>query len=243
MSKRIRYFLGHLSISVIIALVIIGLVFFVWYPTPLAKAVGVTHIFLMLILIDVIVGPLLSLLVYKEGKKTLKMDLSVIILVQVLALGYGLFNIVQGRPVWLVQNGDRFEMVRQNEIDKTKLAQAKPEFQSNWGMPKFVTLQKELTVEKQNEQLFADLAKGVRSEEHPERYAALSTAKDLMSKVAQDIAVLSDFNSSEQVTQILKQYPDANVWLPLKALDVDMVVLINKEKGEVVKIVDLRPWK
>lgn len=166
-----------------------------------------------------------------------------IILVQVLALGYGLFNIVQGRPVWLVQNGDRFEMVRQNEIDKTKLAQAKPEFQSNWGMPKFVTLQKELTVEKQNEQLFADLAKGVRSEEHPERYAALSTAKDVISKVSRKVEMLDHFNSPDQVTQILKQYPDANAWLPLKALDVDMVVLINKEKGEVVKIVDLRPWK
>ena len=29
----------------------------------------------------------------------------------------------------------------------------------------------------------------------------------------------------------------------LKANVVDMTVLINKEKGEVVKIVDLRPWK
>ncbi len=33
------------------------------------------------------------------------------------------------------------------------------------------------------------------------------------------------------------------VFVPLKANAVDMTVLINKEKGEVVKIVDLRPWK
>ncbi|MEC8058136.1 MAG: type IV pilin accessory protein, partial [Pseudomonadota bacterium] len=28
-----------------------------------------------------------------------------------------------------------------------------------------------------------------------------------------------------------------------KASSVDMVVLMNKEKGQVVKIIDLRPWK
>ena len=79
MSKRIKFFLGHLAISLLIALIAIAIVFFVWYPAPLAQAVGVTSIFLMLLAIDVIVGPLFTLLVYKQGKKTLKSDLTVII--------------------------------------------------------------------------------------------------------------------------------------------------------------------
>jgi hypothetical protein len=37
--------------------------------------------------VDVIIGPVLSFMVYKEGKKTLKMDLSIVILLQALALG------------------------------------------------------------------------------------------------------------------------------------------------------------
>ena len=53
---------------------------------------------------------------------------------------------------------------------------------------------------------------------------------------------LNDYNDEVMVRQTLKKYPDANAWLPLKASAVDMVVLINKEKAEVVKIVDLRPW-
>ncbi|MFV5593235.1 hypothetical protein [Acinetobacter junii] len=40
----------------------------------------------------------------------------------------------------------------------------------------------------------------------------------------------------------MSKYSEADVSLPLKATSVDMTVLINKEKGEVVKIVDLRPW-
>lgn len=69
MSKRLKFSLSHLLLSFLIALLVIGLVFFIWYPSPLATAVGVTHIFLMLLVIDVILGPLLGLLVYKEGKK------------------------------------------------------------------------------------------------------------------------------------------------------------------------------
>ena len=86
MSKRLKFFLSHLVLSCLLALVVVGLVFFIWYPAPLAKAVGVTQIFLMMLMIDVIIGPVLGLLVYKDGKKTLKLDLSVIILIQIAAL-------------------------------------------------------------------------------------------------------------------------------------------------------------
>ena len=105
-----------------------GLVFFVWYPLPLAKAVGVTHIFLMMLTIDVIIGPLLSLLVYKEGKKSLKFDLMVIIIIQLSALCYGIYSIEQGRPAWLVYNVDRIELVRKNEIIQGDFKNIQPQF-------------------------------------------------------------------------------------------------------------------
>ena len=45
------------------------------------------------------------------------------------------------------------------------------------------------------------------------------------------------------VKKILAKYPQANAYLPLKANAVDMTVLINKDTAEIIKIVDLRPWK
>ena len=105
-TKRKKFFLSHLIISISLALLVIGLVFFIWYPSPLATAVGVTHIFLMMLAIDVIVGPLLGLLVYREGKKTLKFDLGVIIVLQISALCYDLYSIEQGRPAWITYNVD-----------------------------------------------------------------------------------------------------------------------------------------
>ena len=108
MSMRIKAFLIHGLVSISVALLVIGLVFFIWYPSPLAKAVGVTHIFLMMLVIDVILGPLLTLLVYKQGKKTLLFDLTIIVVLQVSALCYGLWTVYQGKPAWLVFNADRF---------------------------------------------------------------------------------------------------------------------------------------
>lgn len=59
---------------------------------------------------------------------------------------------------------------------------------------------------------------------------------------AQDLMQLKQFNEAAQVESILAKYPTANAWLPLKANAEDMVVLVNKDTAEVVKIVDLRPW-
>ena len=130
MSMRIKAFLIHGLVSISVALLVIGLVFFIWYPSPLAKAVGVTHIFLMMLVIDVILGPLLTLLVYKQGKKTLLFDLTVIVLLQISALGYGLWTISQGRPAWLVFNVDRFDNVRVNDIDNRNIKKAQQAYQN-----------------------------------------------------------------------------------------------------------------
>lgn len=129
MNTRLKAFLYHLLGSTIIAFFVIGLVFFVWYPSPLHSATGVTAIFLLLLIVDVVLGPLLTLLVFKPGKKSLAFDLSVIILLQLSALTYGLYTVAEGRPAWLVFSVDRFELVRVNEIDNRNLANALPEYQ------------------------------------------------------------------------------------------------------------------
>lgn len=243
MNTRIKFFLSHLSISIFIALLVMGLVFFVWYPLPLAKAVGVTHIFLMMLTIDVIVGPLLGLLVYKEDKKSLKFDLTVIIAIQISALLYGIYSIEQGRPAWVVYNVDRFELVRKNEIVAQNINQAKPQFQQlSWLKPQFVATQFAQDVKQRNDDMFAEVLGGISIAQRPERYVDFAQAKAQLQKRAQSLELLQQYNDKINVEKILSKYPKATAFVPLKANAVDMTVLINKEKGEVVKIVDLRPW-
>lgn len=244
MNKRLIFFLSHLSISILLALIIIAWVFLIWYPQPLAQAVGVTHIFLMMVAIDVVLGPILVFFVYKEGKKTLKFDLSVIILIQLSALGYGLYSIAQGRPVWLVYNVDRFELVRNNEIIDTNIQKVQAQFRNpSWFKPKFAAVQIAKNSEERSKNMFEELLGGVSLAQRPERYVGLVQVKLQIKKRAQNLNELEKYNSKQQVKEILKKYPSADAWVPLKANAIDMVVLMNKSSAQVVKIVDLRPWK
>ncbi len=243
MSKRLKFFLNHLLISFLIALLVIGLVFFIWYPSPLASAVGVTHIFLMLLVIDVILGPLLGLLVYKEGKKTLKFDLSVIILIQIAALCYGVFSIEQGRPAWLVFYLDHFELVRKNDLILENIDQAQSQFQYvSWSGPQFAAVKSASSTQQRQDDMFTEVLGGISLAQQPERYVELTEAKAQIQQRALLFKELEQYNSKTEVEKTLAKYSNADAWLPLKANAVDMVILVNKETAEVIKIVNLRPW-
>lgn len=244
MNNRKTFFLTHLSISFLIALFVIGLVFLIWYPSPLATAVGVTHIFLMLLVIDVILGPLLGLLVYKEGKKTLKFDLSVIILIQIAALCYGVFTIEQGRPGWLVYNVDRFELVRKNDLILENIHQAQPQFQQvSWTGPQFAAVKLAVSPQQRQNDMFTEALGGISLAQQPARYVELTQAKNQIQQRALPLKELEQYNSKTGVEKTLAKYPKADAWLPLKANAIDMVVLVNKESASIIKIVDLRPWQ
>lgn len=71
----------------------------------------------------------------------------------------------------------------------------------------------------------------------------MAQVKPLIRNKVQNLNELEKFNPKQQVENILKKYPEANAWVPLRANAVDMVVLMDKNSAQVVKIVDLRPWK
>ena len=242
MSKRLKFFLGHLLISFFIALLVIGLVFFIWYPSPLATAVGVTQIFLMMLVIDVIVGPILGLLVYKEGKKSLKFDLTVIILLQLSALFYGIYSIEQGRPAWIVFNVDRFELIRKNEIVDQNVNRAQPQFQQpSWFKPQFVATEFAKNIQQRNDDMFAEVLSGISIAQRPERYVDFIQAKEQIQQRVQKLDLLQQYNKKNDVEKILAKYPQATAFLPLKTSVMDMTVLVD-QNSNVVKVVDLRPW-
>ena len=95
---KIRAFGLHALLSTFAATLGILVVFGLWYPPPLNTASGVTRIFLIVLAVDVVLGPLLTFVVFKRGKKTLKFDLAIIATLQIAALCYGMWTVAQGRP-------------------------------------------------------------------------------------------------------------------------------------------------
>ena len=128
----------HLLICVAIASAVIAVMLGVWYPSPLFEAAGGTGMLYILVGVDVILGPLLTLIVFKSGKRGMKFDLAVIGLVQLAALVYGAHVVFLARPAFIVFVKDRFELVIAAEQDPAELALAKhAEFREpGWTGPK-----------------------------------------------------------------------------------------------------------
>ncbi len=120
MNKR-RALQIHLWPSISLLLVIAGLVYFAWFPYPFLKFTDPQKFSLLLIMAAGISAPLLTMLVYVKDKRGLILDLSVIVLIQILAIGWGTFTLYQARPYFMVFALDRFEIIAYREIDNTKV--------------------------------------------------------------------------------------------------------------------------
>ncbi len=118
----------HLSISLLIALLAALLVFVVWYPYPYREISGGRELFLLVVGVDVILGPLITLVVFNRSKpwSELRRDLAMIVLVQFAFLSYGLWTVSVARPVHLVFEIDRFRVVHAIDVSPELLNQTPP---------------------------------------------------------------------------------------------------------------------
>jgi hypothetical protein len=116
----------HLALSALVAALAGLLVFAVWYPFPYREISGGRELFLLVVTVDVILGPLITFTVFNRTKprKELRRDLAVVGLLQLAALVYGLWTVQQARPVHMVFEYDRFRVVHQVEIAEELVARA-----------------------------------------------------------------------------------------------------------------------
>ena len=121
--------LKHLAASFALALACAGLVFGLWYPAPYGELVGGRQLFLLIVAVDVVCGPLLTLVVWdsRKPRRELWRDIGAIVLIQLLALGYGMASAIQARPVFLAFEGNRFRVVSAPDVEMSELAQAPAE--------------------------------------------------------------------------------------------------------------------
>lgn len=139
---KFRAFGIHFLATLLLALLASGLIFLVWFPDPFHEMAGGFRLFLLVTGCDIVLGPLISLVVYdrRKTRRALLVDYSVIAVLQLGALIYGIYNVWEARPVYLVFAKDQIEVVSAGEIAPEDLAEAKrPEYQAlpMWG-PRFV---------------------------------------------------------------------------------------------------------
>lgn len=245
---RVKAALVHLCICIAIAVLLSAVVFTVWYPVPLDKATGVVSIFLMVLAVDVVIGPLITLIIYNPKKKELKWDLAAIAVLQLGALIYGVSVVYAGRPVYLVFNIDRFDLVQAADLTPEKLKQVRDSrFKSipKWGAELAVATRPESRAERQ--ELLLDALSGKDDLPYlPKYYMEYSSGADQVKPRIRELDELKALNKTESdlVDGLIDKYEaEGQVgFLPLKAKERDLVVILDRHDASVLEIVDLRPW-
>lgn len=131
LGHRLKWAIGHFLFSAAVMVAIGLLIFLVWYPHPYRVLSGGLSLFLLVATVDVVLGPLCTFAV-ASGKKRLgelRMDVSLIALVQLAALAYGAWTVFQARPVYLAFEIDRLRVVHAIDVDAGLLAKSPPAFQ------------------------------------------------------------------------------------------------------------------
>lgn len=117
-------------LSGLVALLVALVVFLVWYPGSFREMAGGSGLFLLVVSVDVILGPLLTLVAFspRKAKTNLRFDLAVIAALQLTALGYGIYTVWEVRPVAIVYETDRYRVIAAGEVRVKELPTAPPQF-------------------------------------------------------------------------------------------------------------------
>ncbi|HZN85992.1 MAG TPA: TfpX/TfpZ family type IV pilin accessory protein [Burkholderiales bacterium] len=179
----------HLLISAGIAAGVLALMLGVWYGPTLFRAMGGTWLALILIGVDVVLGPALTLVVFRSGKRGLKFDLVAIALLQIAALAYGCYVVSLARPAFIVFVKDQFQVATVAELDPEQLAKARyPQYRSPpWSGPELVFGEWPKDHEEQQQLMFAGLA-GVDLQHFPKYYAPYEQGRDQILARAQPLS-------------------------------------------------------
>lgn len=242
LKQRLRaagiHFLCSLLISGLAAL----LVFWVLFPGVFREVSGGQELFFILVTVDVILGPLLTFTVFNlaKSKRELTRDIAVIALIQVAALLYGLWTVHEARPVFLVHEVDRFQVVTAADVDPPELAQARAEFQHLplWGI-QTIGVRQPKDGEEQLKSLDLALA-GKDVAMRPGWWEPLNDShRTILQSRGKPLAAIKDRKNydAEMVQSLLKEAgaaPDDVLVFPLVARNMDWSLLLNRHTMKVV---------
>ncbi len=227
----------HLICSLAVAALAAALVFGLWYPYPYRELSGGRELFFLIVGVDVVCGPLLTMVLFNPGKPRSELwrDLGLVGLIQLIALGYGLATVLQARPLFLAHERDRFKVVMAADIDSNALAALptalKPGLASG---PLTVALREPASSEERNRVMLESVQGGRDYAERPEFYLPYEGANALKSlKLAKPLSVFlqkqpAQSEAAQKLATAIKADITQWLYLPVVARQ-DWVAVLDKQ--------------
>ncbi len=244
---RYRAAAWHVSASLLAGLVVLAGVLVVWYPGVFGSIAARRQ--LVFLAGAVLVGPLCTLMVFKPGKWGLRFDLVVIALLQVCAITGAAWLLFATRPVYITFVKDRFEVVRANEFPAGEWLRGagSPFEELPVDGPKLAGAR--MPTDPAERQRIAFLGpSGIDLQHMPRHYVAYEEVRAEVR--ARDMALdgLRRLNPAKGaeidalVARLGRGEADLR-FLPLRAAARDFAAIVDAQGGDLLEIVELRPWE
>ena len=244
--ERLRASAIHLGISLSIAALAALLVFGVWYPYPYREISGGRELFLIVVTVDVILGPLITLAVFNRKKPwtELRLDLALVALIQLSALAYGLWTVSVARPVHLVFEIDRFRVVHAIDIEPKLLNRTPKGINAMpWTGPSLLSVR---AFKDSNESMDATMAalQGANIGARPDLWQSYAAGVPHVLKVAKPVADLKTRfpGRASEIDQILQDAGKSSqtmLYVPLAGRKDFWTVFVEPITAEVVATMPL----
>ncbi len=119
MHFRLKLFSLHLLSSATLLTLILGCLYLGWYRWPGWYLTDVKTVVLVMVCVDVVLGPTLTLIIanQKKSRRELTRDIGIIVAVQLCALTYGTVSLWNGRPLYYAFSENVLQLVQAYDID------------------------------------------------------------------------------------------------------------------------------
>lgn len=246
--NRYKAFGIHLGISLVIGLCILALMWFVWYPSNMFVLLGGVDILLIILGVDVCLGPLLTLVVFNPKKKSLKFDLSVIALFQLCALVYGVNVMYVARPAYIVFLNDLFKVTTAVELTESELNLAsKDEWKSAPAFgPDLVAAVIPPNDEKLKKEMREAAISGRDWNLFPKLYVEYASQKNKVLAAGKPLAAIAklDEKNKASVTRFMQHHSERSetdfLALPMIHGFKEVVAIVDAKSADLVDIIDAR---
>jgi len=238
----------HLLLSCLIAATVVALVAFVWYPSPYFEAMGGGMLLRLLIGVDVILGPLITLIIFDPRKPRLKFDLAAVAVLQLAALAYGSYIMFEARPVYNVFVKDRFETIPANDLDGESLARAGSEYRDlPLAGPRVVAASPPTNPEESLKIAMGAMAGGNDIAKMPHLYKPYAAAAADVARAAKPLQGISRQGQVEAraVTDFVSAHGNNASdlgYLPVRARNKDFAMIVDRKTGQIVGSLAVNPW-
>lgn len=241
--SRYKAAFTHLVASAAIAGLVLLVMIFVWYPPPLFETMGGRQLAMLIIGVDVCIGPLITLFIFDTRKKGLVFDLAVVLALQLGALTYGVHTMFIARPAFIVLAAEEMVVVSAADIAEEELAKAPIEAYRHISVtgPQLVAIRPPELI---STYTFAGLfSLGIQN--HPEHFVAYADKREQALKQSTPLTdLVLEPQDREQLEEYLKRSTrsiDKLRFLPITAEKIKLTAVIAADSGDLVDILAIKP--